>query len=105
MSEKKETALQRAKREQSPKMPLNRGKLSSYIPKDEIFTKEKQYIEKNQVKSFIAEWYHLGFTGKTVTLYKGQNVSEAELAFIPDHVRKEYLVKTRKTEKVVKTEN
>ena len=76
----------------SPK-ETNKAKLSTFLPKDSIFTNTKSYQMKGRdgVHSLEAEWRHIALNGVKIVLIKDNAVSKADLKQFSKEAKKHYL--------------
>ena len=76
----------------SPK-ETNKAKLSTFFPKDSIFTKTKSYQMKGRdgVHSLDAEWRNIAMNGVKIVLIKDNAVSKADLKQFSKEAKAYYL--------------
>lgn len=84
-----------------PKKPdVEKKELSSFFPKDSIFTKRKIYLLKKreaEEQNFEADWRNLYIGGKKITLIKGLALSKIELTQFDKDAKTHYLEERKKS--------
>lgn len=83
------------------KVVHNKKDLSGFLPKDEIFNKQKTYLKKNkQGENFLdADWRNLNIGGAKITLFKDSELSKEELSLFDKGAKSFYLVAKKITAK------